>query len=207
MQIKGNYVEKHSVKFVTEDMSLEEVYLFLLEEGYRCIPVLDKEGKHFLGNVYKVHILEYEKDHSLKEGVSVLIKDKDQFILEHSSFFEVFFSIKQLPFIAVADESRVFKGILTHTKVLEILEDSWGLNKGGYALTLATNEYKGALVRIATTVNKYTTIQSLITLDNNFLYLRRIIVTLPKDVTEETLEKIKEGLDNKGFKVVHIEEI
>lgn len=205
MQVKGNYVEKATVKFLTEKNTLEEAYQFLKGSGFRCVPVLDEEGKKYLGNIYKVHILEYEKGQSLQDSVMVLVENEDEYILEEASFFKVFFTIKKYPYIAVVDSERTFKGILTHGKVLDILEDSWGVSKGGYAITLGTNEYKGAISKIADVVNKTTTIQSLITLDNNYLYLRRIVVTIPQEVGQEGLDKVTTGLVNKGFRVVHIE--
>lgn len=207
MQVKGNYVEKAAVKYLTEKSTLEEAYHFLKDSGFRCVPVLDESGKKYLGNIYKVHILEYEKSHSLKDSIMVLVENEDEYIFEEASFFKVFFTLKQFPYIAVVDSECTFKGILTHAKVLDILEDSWGVSEGGYAITLGTNEYKGAISKIADVVNKTTTIQSLITLDSNYLYLRRIVVTIPKEAGKEGLDKVTSDLVNKGFRVVHIEQI
>ena len=59
----------------------------LNKTGYRCVPVLD-EKKKFLGNIYKVDILEYKG--SLDESVIQLLNDKEGFVREDSSFFKVF---------------------------------------------------------------------------------------------------------------------
>ncbi|MBP0727001.1 CBS domain-containing protein [Bacillus sp. RG28] len=207
MRIKGNYVERHLVKYINEDFTLKEAYDFLIKTGYRCIPVLDKKEEKYIGNIYKVHILEYEKQNTLNEKVSKLVTDTDVSIYENSSFFELFFSIKKFPYIAVLNDEKRFLGILTHAKVLELLQDSWGLSKGGFALTLATSDYVGTLARISKIVNKYTTIQSLITLDNEHLFVRRVVVTLPKDVSEEKLELVSSDLENHGLRVIHIESL
>jgi len=207
MRIKGNYVERNLVKYINEDFTLKEAYDFLILTGYRCIPVLDKKEEKFIGNIYKVHILEYEKQNNLNEKVTKLVTDSDVSIFENSSFFELFFSIKKFPYIAVLNDEKIFLGILTHAKVLELLQDSWGLSKGGFALTLATSDYVGTLARISKIVNKYTSIQSLITLDNEHLFVRRVVVTLPKDVSEDKLEFISSDLENHGLRVVHIESL
>lgn len=205
MQLVGQYVQKKDVQFCTEDYTLQQALNKLNETGYRCIPVLDRKGKHFLGNIYKTDILESEKSRRLDESVTDLMEDSNEFINEHASFFKVFFTIKKLPYIAVVGDENEFLGILTHAKVLEILEGSWGVKSGKYTLTIGTLEYNGALLQIVTVLNKYTAIQSLITLDNDSHYARRIIATLPSTVTEEQLTQIKHDLEEKGFRIIDIE--
>ena len=46
----------------------------------------------FLGNIYKVDILEYKG--SLDESVIQLLNDKEGFVREDSSFFKSIFTIK-----------------------------------------------------------------------------------------------------------------
>ncbi len=48
--------------------------------------------REILGNIYKVDILEYKG--SLDESVIQLLNDKEGFVREDSSFFKVFFTIK-----------------------------------------------------------------------------------------------------------------
>ena len=54
--------------------------------------------REFLGNIYKVDILEYKG--SLDESVIQLLNDKEGFVREDSSFFKVFFTIKIALFIS-----------------------------------------------------------------------------------------------------------
>ena len=63
----------------------------LNKTGYRCVPVLD-EKKKYLGNIYKVDILEYKG--SLEESVLQLLNDKEGYVREDSSFFKSIFTIK-----------------------------------------------------------------------------------------------------------------
>ena len=51
--------------------------------------------------------------------VTHLIKNTTKFINITSSFFKVFFTIKELPYIAVLDDSQHFYGILTHSSLLK----------------------------------------------------------------------------------------
>ncbi len=53
-----------------------------------------KKKEKFLGNIYKVDILEYKG--SLDESVIQLLNDKEGFVREDSSFFKVFFTIKKI---------------------------------------------------------------------------------------------------------------
>lgn len=208
MKIKGNCLNKNKVEFCTEEFTLNEALEKLYSTGYRCIPVLDKKGKKFLGNVYKVHILEYEKEHGHLNGSIVeILKNQKGYIYQETSFFEIFFSIKELPYITVLDEKDNFIGILTHKKVFEILEDSWGVNTGSYSLTISIYEYNGALQKLVSIVNKFSTIKSLITLDSESSFIRRVELTLPKGVSLEALDRIKSKLDKNGFRVIDVEEL
>ena len=203
--VKNNYLEKEKVVFCRETDSLRDVLGLLYESGYRCIPVLDAEDK-FVGNVYKVHILEYESAKFLDVTVSKVLKDKEGHISADSSFFNIFFTIKRLPFLAVVDANQKFLGILPHSMVFDILEDSWGYKNGGYTLTIGTHDYNGALIKILKVIKKYSEVLSVLSMDNESKTVRRIVVTLPKNVTADNLSKIIKELDNKGFLTVHIDE-
>ncbi|OLO26524.1 hypothetical protein BTR23_22800 [Alkalihalophilus pseudofirmus] len=72
-------------------------------------------------------------------------------------------SIKRLPYLTILNEKEQFAGILTHSRIKEILEDSWDGGHGSYTLSIIAMEYKGALNKVTKIINKYTDIQSLIT--------------------------------------------
>lgn len=207
MQIKYNAIPKRDVKYCTEEFTIQEALTMLEETGYRCIPVLDKEGQKFIGNIYKSRIYEYiiKNTGSTEEKVTHLVKDEDIFTYEQSSFFKIFFTISKYPYVAVLTEDGNFSGIVTHANVMALLEDSWGVKSGSYALTISTHEYQGALKKIVSIIRKYTNIQSLLTLDNESTFLRRVIVTLPKHTSEETFHEIVEKLQKEGFRVFDIE--
>ncbi len=207
MQIKYNAIPKKDVKVCTEEYTIQEALEVLEETGYRCIPVLDKDNKKFLGNIYKSRIYEYMVKNAgpITDSILKLTKDEDIVTYEDSSFFKIFFTIKKYPYVAVLKENGDFAGILTHANVMSLLEDSWGVKTGSYALTISTHEYQGALKNIVTIIKKYCNIQSLLTLDNESTFLRRVIVTLPKDTTEKQFHEIVQKLEKEGFRVFDIE--
>ncbi|WP_026689630.1 cyclic di-AMP binding protein CbpA [Alteribacter aurantiacus] len=206
MQIKSHYLQKRNVKTVDETMNVKETLDFIQKTGFRCVPVLSGDGK-YLGNIYKTHLYEHLYRDSLdpNEPVTSLLSDKDKAINEKASFFSVFFTIRQVPYLAVIGEDNEFKGILTHGKILDILENAWAVGHSSYAITLSLEEYKGSLHDIVTTLTKVTDIRSFITLDSDRTFMRRCVVTLPSETTEQELEKIVRHIENNHFRVIHIE--
>ena len=69
MRIKGNYVPKREVLFCSSSITVGEALEHLNKTGYRCVPVLD-EKKKYLGNIYKVDILEYKG--SMEECITTI---------------------------------------------------------------------------------------------------------------------------------------
>jgi len=144
---------------------------------------------------------------SLDDNVMSLIKNTSKYIYTGSNFFEVFFSIKELPYIAVLNDDGHFFGILPHGKMLGMLEEAWNRDSGSYVLTVALSEQKGALEKISKIVNKYSTVASLMTLDAKSSVMRRVLITLPTDCDEKTKKKIVKKLDDKGLRVVAVEDL
>ncbi len=205
MIVKQRYLLKEDVVFCKESDPASEVLEKLYNSGYRCIPVLDDRGEKFVGNAYKVHILEHQLEHREDVPISQLLVDQDGVISEESSFYQVFFSIKRLPFLAVHSETGVFKGILTHSKIFEILEEAWGYKTGSCALTLAFPETDGILAKALTEIKKKHPIHCVFSLDDNDWYLRRVIITLSKGATSKTVKEIETLLHRIGARIIDVE--
>lgn len=191
-----------------ETHTLGEALAFLENSGYRCIPILDEKEERFLGNIYTSNIYEYlyKQTGALTDSVMSLVKNQDTFVYERASFFNVFTNIRTLPFLPILNENDHFIGILTHSQVIDVLEDIWGVNDGSYALSIVCPEYKGALKKITNIVNKHTSIQSLATFDNKQTFSRRILLTLPKETSEEIKNNVVESLNHSGFRIFDIEQ-
>jgi hypothetical protein len=113
-----------------------------------------------------------------------------------------------LPYIAVLDENNHFYGILTHSTLLNILAQSWNIERGSYVLTIASTGKQGDLASITKIIAKHSSIASCITLDiGEDEFIRRTLITLPSETTEESCSLIVEQLERKNFKVVEIEKL
>ncbi|WP_223700573.1 cyclic di-AMP binding protein CbpA [Sutcliffiella deserti] len=208
MKVRYNFVPKQDVQYCEPNYTVKQAYQKIKDTGYRCIPILKNNGRTFVGLVYKVHLLDflYEEKGSEDSSLESLIKNEDAFIFEEDSFFKAFFTIKRLPFIAVVNEDKEFLGILTHANVMDVLADSFGMKTGGYTLTIATIEHKGAIKDLVSML-KDINIDGMLTLDNGEKYLRRIVLNLPAELPEEKMKKLVKKLEEKEFRVTHVDQI
>lgn len=208
MKIRYNFVEKSDVKYCHDNFTVQQALQFLNETGFRSVPVLSKNGTTFEGLIYKVDILEYlyEKNGDANASILTLVESKDAFVYDEDSFFKTFLTIRRLPFIAVLNSENEFLGIMTHSNVMDVLEDSFGMRTGGYTLTIATIEHKGAIKDLVSLIRDIN-IEGMLTLDNGEKYLRRIILNLPGSLEEDEIQAIKRKLEAKEFRVTHIDRI
>lgn len=51
---------KATLTTLPETATLDEALTVLEDTGYRCVPVLDKSGKIFRGNIYKMHLYRHK---------------------------------------------------------------------------------------------------------------------------------------------------
>ncbi|SJZ79278.1 CBS domain-containing protein [Pilibacter termitis] len=205
--LKTIVTKKEVLTTITEDTTLEAALQILEESGFRCVPILDETGKKFLGNIYKMHIYKHKSEGGAMDvPVTHLLKNETKTIHLSSSFFKVFFTIKELPYIAVLNDEDEFYGILTHSALLNMLSQSWNIQEGRYVLTVASTGIQGDLATMSKIIAKYASIASCITLDiGKDEYIRRTIFTLPADTAKETVDAIIEKLEKKSFKVVEVE--
>lgn len=204
MIIKNHYIQKSDVKYVTEDFSILEAREFLEKTGFRCVPILDKSKTYFVGNVYEIDTYKYKG--SLEDPVTNIAKNNKDFVHEHDPFFRIFFTIRKLPFLAVLDEDDEFVGILTHSIVMDVAEDAFGVLAKGYSITIGTYDFQNTLKRISEIVSKYSSIQTLITLYSED-FVRQIVLTLPEQTEKETVDVIIKELTEAKYSIVHVEKL
>lgn len=209
MILKEIVKPKNELTTIDEGASLTEALSILEDSGLRCVPVLDKTGKIFRGNIYKMHIYRHKsRGGDMNLPVTSLLKNATKFISLDSAFFNIFFTIKDLPYITVLDENNHFYGILTHSSLLNMLSQSWNVNNGSFVLTILSNGDRGDLAKISKIITRYTSIASCISLDlhesNN---IQRILFTLPSEVDEHKLRRIVASLKRNKFKVAEIEDL
>ena len=201
MKVRNYYVEKDLVKFVTEENTIREARKHLEETGFRCVPILDKAKKRFLGNVYEIDTYKYRG--SLEDSVMEIADNRDIFIHEEESFFKIFLTIKKLPYLPVLNEKDEFIGILTHASVMSVAEDAFAVHTQGYSITVSVYDFDRTLAELTSLVSRFTSIQSLITLDSK-KFARQIVFTIPETTSEKELNRLIKALEDASFSVVHV---
>ncbi|KXH80668.1 CBS domain-containing protein [Sporosarcina sp. HYO08] len=206
MLVRDLYLPKHEVVTANVGQTVGEVLDQITKSGYRCIPVIDNEDV-YQGMIYKIHLVEYlfEENGDREASINSLLKHKDKFISERSSFLNALIDIKSLPFISVVENEKLI-GILTHNRVESVLEDAFGLKTGGINITLSSAEAKGMIEKLTRTL-RGENIEGMFTLDNGSVVARRVVITLEGDKTDEEIEKIEEKLERNGFRILHIDRI
>lgn len=209
MLIQSLVKTKDHLTTLSEDTTLAQALSVLEESDFRCVPILDKTNKIFRGNIYKMHIYRHKsRGGDMDLPVTSLLKNSTKFILADDAFFNVFFAIKDLPYIAVLDKNHQFYGILTHTKLLGMLAESWNIHSGSYVITVTTPNERGSLATMSKAITKYTQIANVISLDlQGSTGMRRILFTLPAGVDEKMLNKIIHAIKRKGYDVPEIENL
>lgn len=209
MLIRSLAIARRDLTVVKESATLQEAIDILEESGFRCVPILDETGTLFRGNIYKMHIYRHKANGGdMNLPVTYLLKNATKFISIDSSFFKVFFTIKELPYIAVLNKDNTFFGILTHSSLLNMLAQSWSVDVGSYVLTIVAPSRRGDLYQITRIINKTSSIASIITLDaTRDDVLRRVLVTLPADLTKDQLSTIIQSLEKQDYSVVTVEDL
>ena len=203
---------KPSVSLITvsEDATLQDALdIFEEHSSFRSIPILDASGQLFRGAIYKMHIYRHVMEGGkLNLPVTTMMRNMTKFISVKATFFELFFTLRDLPFISVLDEDNHFMGIITHSRVMELMAQSLQTSEGRYTLTVLTSGERGALEKAAKIISRYTNISSAISLnpDNN-LRTVRILFTLPNTVDEAKLSKIIRTLSRRGYHLESIEDL
>lgn len=199
---------KAELTTLPETATLQEALTVLENTGFRCVPILDKTGHIFRGNIYKMHIYRHKsRNGDMDLPVTALLKNSTKFVSIQDSFFSVFFSIRDLPYIAVLDEDNQFYGILTHNRLLRMLAAGWNVNNGSYVLTVVAKDERGALMNAAKEITRFCQIVNVISLDPDHSSMKRILFTLPTTVDHDKMVKIVRRLQKRGFEVPEIEDL
>ncbi|MDF7627319.1 cyclic di-AMP binding protein CbpA [Leuconostocaceae bacterium ESL0723] len=208
---KSLVIPKAQLTTITEDTTIQEVYEIFNrpEEAHsRTIPILDQSGQLFRGNVYKQHVFEaVANGEDLSQPATAIMRNSTKFIFTNSKFYEVFFAIRDLPFIAVLDEDHHFYGIFTHSTLMDLLSQSWSLEKGGVALSVRTHEMRGDLEKISKTITRYTNIESVLSIQADETTSLTLMFTLPLTIEDPQLDKLIQKLNKKHFQVTNVENL
>lgn len=199
---------KDQLTTLPETATLEEALAVLEDTGFRCVPVLDKSGRIFRGNIYKMHLYRHKSRHGdMSLPVTALLKNATKFVSINSAFFSVFFAMRDLPYIAVLNEDNQFYGILTHNRMLRMLAEGWNVNNGSYVLTVTTPDERGSLMTASKEITRYCQIVNVLSFDPEHSAMKQVLFTLPADVDHDKMLKVVHRLKKKGFDVPEIEDL
>ncbi|MCK8627895.1 cyclic di-AMP binding protein CbpA [Fructobacillus cardui] len=209
---KSLIVPKNQLLTISEDTTIKEVYeLFESKEAdhIRTIPILDTTGHLFRGNVYRQHVYEYiARGGDTSTRATSIMRNSTKFISTSADFYELFFAIRDLPHIAVVDDAHHFIGVLTHSSLMDLLSQSWSLQKGGVSLAVKTKqEERGNLQQITRVITRYTNIESVLSIQNEKNEPKSILFTLPLTEDSPILRKIITKLERKRFQVQSVENL
>lgn len=194
---------------LSENATLQDALDVFDSSNFRAIPILDESGQLFRGAIYKLHIYQHLiQGGELNAPVTSYMRNMTKFVRVESTFYEAFFTLKDLPFISVLDNDNHFIGILTHARMMRLLADSWTTDGGRYSLTLVSEGERGTLEKATHIISRYTTISSAMTLDpDKNPRTTRLLFTLPRTVSEGSLSKIIKILSRKGYHLESLEDL
>ncbi|WP_067836598.1 CBS domain-containing protein [Amphibacillus sediminis] len=190
--------------------SLKSALTKLEKMDIEAMPVLSNE-REYLGmlgkqDIYRAYFLQdQDKDVFLTvTTVQDVVNHSDLYIYEDEVFEQTLTTFKQFAIIAVVDEHRHFKGIVTRFDVLERFKSTFGMNRSGIRLALATADESGRLNQLTDILKQVRAdIISLTTFDEADRLIRRIIVKVSPAINQK---KIKQKLEHSGFKILSIKE-
>ncbi|MFG6120795.1 cyclic di-AMP binding protein CbpA [Thalassobacillus sp. B23F22_16] len=214
MLVKNNIIPKHHVVTIHAEATIKEAKQKLDESGYRCIPVIDDRGK-YQGMLFRSRIESHEnecfrsrKTPNDNRKITKFLDNMDTFVFEETSFPQAMLQVKALPFIAVLDEWKNFVGILTHNKVFDVLEQSFGLQSGEYIITIVSPEKQGAVAELTKSLNKRgINIEGLMTMDDDGSKVVRRLCIAVSNVNEGLLNELFDKLERKGYRILQTERI
>jgi CBS domain containing-hemolysin-like protein len=201
---------KEELVTVTENTTLAEVADIFATANMRAIPILDVQGKIFRGNIYKQHLFEHQANQGdLSLPVTTLMRNSTKFIFLDSQFYELFFAMRDLPFIAVLDDNHHFYGVFTHNALMDVLAQSWSVEDAGVAISVALKDNTtGELAKIAKIISRFSNISSVVSLrQTSTEAAMMLLITLPIPYDSALLDLLKERLNKKGFPVLDVENL
>ncbi|MGX7108935.1 cyclic di-AMP binding protein CbpA [Facklamia miroungae] len=197
---------KNTILTLPETYTCMEAIELLEKNNLRCAPVVDDSQSIFRGNIYRYHIYQYKFHHPEADlkvmPVTRFLKNTTKVIRIHHSILELFFAIKDLPYVAVLSQENTFMGIVEHTRFLNFLNQAWDMPVVGYILKVEALGQKGDLAKIARLVNRYCDISSSMTIDkteyNNRSY---ILFQIHQDTSRLTFQNLVQDLQRRKYSV------
>lgn len=204
-------IYKDKLACLSETTMCDEAIEILEENHLRCTPILDQTQTMYRGNLYRYHIYQYKFHHPeadlSKLPVTRFLKNTTRVIRNNESLYQLFFAIKDLPYIAVLDQNNVFIGVIPHDNLIDFFAQGWAIERAGYILMVKTIGKRGDLSRISRLVNRYTDISSSMSLDRtDFRTHAMTLFVLPSNVDTIQINQLLKLLERKNYeyKLYHL---
>jgi acetoin utilization protein AcuB len=206
MHLNNIMLERGSLVIVSPKSTVKEALEKIEQHNFLSIPVVD--GDKFCGAISKDDIYEYffkkggdnkkefiedfTVDNVMRTDIPVITPDAE--IEDAVHILEV----RNIAFVAVADEDNIFKGILTHHAVFEQFTQLFGFNKG-VRLAVIANDVPGQISKLSRIITQsHGDIVSFVVVDpKSVIDVREIVMRIKTDDIETITRKVKEA----GFKI------
>ncbi|MCM3587381.1 CBS domain-containing protein [Mesobacillus maritimus] len=207
MFVRNVYVENHKVTTCPSSYTAKQALDLIKGTTYRCIPVVDTDSNEYKGQIYKVDLLEflYEQGGKPEESVLAVVDEPDSYIHKDHSLSLALLRIDRLPFLAVTNEKKEFLGIVTHSILMDLFRDGFGMKTGGYCFTVSIWEQTGAFLKLLKLLKTFN-IEGAHTFGNGNELVRRMTFTISEE-NEQVIQRLKEKIQHAGFRVLHVEKI
>lgn len=199
-------IPKQNLLCINEHFNCQEAIELLETNGLRCIPVLDATNTIFRGNIYRYHLYQHHFRnpdtplHTL--AVTHFLKNTTKVVRHTDSLFDLFFTMKDLPYLAILNEQNQFIGIVQHDTLTKFFAESWITSNGKYVLEITFSEHFSETHRLTRLISRYTEIVGIMTLDETIFDTKsKILFILPSEFPLVQLKALERHLHRKGFDV------
>lgn len=209
MFVKSIMLPKHNcftvqnnetLKFGLEKLELNQVEGLPVLDGDQYVGILTRFGiyqSHFQSNKKKDDFL----NSTLVEEVAT---HQEKFLIGEEVFEKTLIDLKDLPLLAVVDQSRKFLGVVTRSDVLEQFQSAFGVNRPGVRIAFTSIETEGRIARLSEIAHHFQEhIISLVTFDETDKLVRRIVMKIEK---RDNIDRFTTKLEEHGFRILSIKE-
>ena len=204
MYVKNHMLKMEHLTTVDLEESTESAIKKITQGNFLSLPVLS--NGELKGIIMKEAIYRYYFEEDInKEDFLTLKKVKDIYsenieTIEDSKRIEnAAFLLKELsiPFLAVIDSNKKFKGILTHTAIFNAFSELLGLYKG-YRIVINMFDIPGQLARLTDLLRKENAnIINIAIVDAKIFDIVRVVLRVETNDLEGLMNKIQK----RGFKI------
>jgi len=207
MFTKSVMIPKHKMIYVNEGITVREALDRLNAHHIDGMPVLS--GDRYIGLITKHAIYEaafhsdLPRDEFLDQVKVETIAIKKNLMVDETDVFEdTLLKVKDVPLVAVVDESGRCLGIVTRFDVLEQFQSVFGMNKNGVRIVMSTVETEGRILRLSEIVKQFhQNIIVLTTFDDSDKLVRRIVIKVEDG---NDTDRFIERLEQNGFKILSV---